>query len=366
MRLVPKAIRDLKPYQPGKPNITFKDPGDGSDIVKLASNENPWGPSPKAIEAVKNCVGNLHRYPDMLSLDLRGRLAELHDMKVENVIVGSGSEGIMATIMRTFLCDEDEILTAENTFIGFHVLARGSGKRTELIPRRPDYRYDMEAMASAVNEYTKVIYIANPDNPTGTIITRREFDAFMEKVPERCLVIYDEAYYEFAASDERFPNSLSYRYDNVITLRTFSKAYGLAGVRVGYGFAHEELIENLLKVKLTFEPSLPAQVAALAAIEDHEFLETTLRATEAGRSVIIAGLDAAGLEVLESRTNFVTAKTDGSKHCAALCAGLAERGIFVRDLASFGFPELLRVTVGTERENKLFLDALRPLATAGR
>ncbi len=366
MRLVPKAIRDLKPYQPGKPNLTFMDPSDGGDIVKLASNENPWGPSPKAIEAVRNCVGNLHRYPDMLSLGLRQRLADLYDMKPSNVIVGSGSEGIMATIMRTFLCGEDEILSAENTFIGFHVLARGSGRRTELIPRLPDYRFDLEKMAAAINEYTKIIYIANPDNPTGTIITRAEFDTFMEKVPERCLVIYDEAYYEFASKDERFPNSLSYRYDNVITLRTFSKAYGLAGVRVGYGFAHDVLIENLLKVKLTFEPSLPAQVAALAAIEDREFLEKTVKATESGRAVIIEGLKSAGLEVLESRTNFVAAKTQGAEHCNAICTGLAEKGIFVRGLESFGFPELLRVTVGTERENRLFLEALQPLAAAGR
>ena len=364
MRLVPKAIRDLKPYQPGKPNITFK--GAGGDIIKLASNENPWGPSPKAAAAVRDCVDNLHRYPDMLSTELRTRLAELHNMKLANVVAGSGSEGIMATIMRTFLCDEDEILSAENTFIGFHVLARGSGNRTELIPRRPDYRYDMEAMGNAVSEYTKIIYIANPDNPTGTIITRTEFDAFMKKVPERCLVIYDEAYYEFAAGDERFPDSLTYRYDNVITLRTFSKAYGLAGVRIGYGFAHEELIENLLKVKLTFEPSLPAQVAALAALEDQEFLQKTLRATEAGRAVIEAGLAAAGLEVLESRANFVTAKTEGAEQCLAICDGLAEKNIYVRGLVSFGFPELLRVTVGTERENQLFLEALQPLCAAGR
>ena len=359
MPLVPKAIKNLRPYSPGKPIAEVQRELGLDRVVKLASNENPWGPSPRAIEAVSGALGGLHRYPDMLARDLRSALAARFDVKFENVVVGSGSEGIMANIMRTFLCDEDEILTAENTFVGFMVLANGSGRKITLVPRGADYRYDLEGMSRELSEYTKIIYLANPDNPTGTIFTREEFDAFMKRVPSRCLVIYDEAYIEFAADDARFPDSMSYRYDNVITLRTFSKAYGLAGLRIGYGFAHEDLIANLMKVKLPFEPSVLAQIAGQAALEDQDFLDRTLKGTLAGRELLTAGLKDAGFEVLPGSTNFLAAKTSGPDASAKICRSLLERGVIVRPLTPFGFPELFRVTIGTEEENGIFLEALK-------
>ena len=181
-------------------------------------------------------------------------LAREFDLKVENVIAGSGSEGIMSNIIRAFLCDEDEVLTTEAAFIGFQVLAKSRGVKYRTVPYR-DWHYDLPALAAQINEHTKIIYLANPNNPTGTIFTRHEFDEFYQHVPERVLIILDEAYFEYAKDNPRYPDSMHYRYDNVITLRTFSKIYGLAGVRIGYGFAHEELIRNLLKVKLPFEPS---------------------------------------------------------------------------------------------------------------
>ncbi len=364
MPLVPKAIKNLRPYSPGKPIEEVQRELGLDRVIKLASNENPWGPSPRALKAVEEVLGGLHRYPDMLARDLRGALAERFDVKVENVVVGSGSEGIMANIMRTFLCDEDEILTAESTFVGFMVLAKGSGRKIALVPRKADYRYDLEAMAREINEYTKILYLANPDNPTGTIFTRDEFDAFMEHVPSRALVIYDEAYIEFAADDPRFPDSMTYRYDNVITLRTFSKAYGLAGLRIGYGFAHEDLIANLMKVKLPFEPSIPAQAAGMAALEDRDFLDHTVRGTLEGRKRLAEALNLAGFGVLPGSTNFLAVKADGAEGCQDICRKLLERGVIVRPLAPFGFPELFRVTIGTEEENEVFLEALKE--TIGR
>ncbi len=363
MPLVPKAIKNLRPYSPGKPIEEVQRELGLDRVIKLASNENPWGPSPRALEAVKGAMEGLHRYPDMLARELRGSLAARFDVKVENVVVGSGSEGIMANIMRTFLCDEDEILTAESTFVGFMVLANGSGRKITLVPRKDDYRYDLEAMAREINEYTKIIYLANPDNPTGTIFTRDEFDAFMEHVPSRALVIYDEAYIEFAADDPRFPDSMTYRYDNVITLRTFSKAYGLAGLRIGYGFAHEDLIANLMKVKLPFEPSIPAQAAGRAALEDREFLDHTVKGTLEGRKRLAKALIGAGFEVLPGSTNFLAVKAAGAESCQVICQKLLERGVIVRPLAPFGFPELFRVTIGTEEENGIFLEALRSTST---
>ena len=358
MPLVPQSIKELKPYSPGKPIAEVRRELGLERIVKLASNENPWGPSPKALAAIAGAVGELHRYPDMTARALREALAARFSVRVENVAVGSGSEGIMATVMRTFLCDEDEILTAENTFIGFMVLARASGNKLTLVPRRPDYRYDLAAIGEAVSEYTKIIYLANPDNPTGTIFTRAEFDAFMAKVPDRCLVIYDEAYFEFTAAEPSFPDSMTYRYDNVITLRTFSKAYGLAGLRIGYGFAHDELVGNLLKVKLPFEPSHLAQVAGLAALEDEDFLRRTVKGTAAGLAMLRATLTAAGLAVLPSHTNFLAVVAKDGESCARLCRRLLERGVVVRPLAAFGFPALFRVSVGTPAELAVFAEAL--------
>jgi len=364
MPLVPKAIRDLRPYPPGKAMEEVQRERGLDRVIKLASNENPWGPSPRAVAAVAKVLASVHRYPDMLARDLRGALSERFGVKLENVIVGSGSEGIMANIMRTFLCDEDEILTAMNTFVGFMVLARGSGRKITLVDRRPDYRYDLEAMSRALGEKTKIIYLANPDNPTGTIFTRREFDGFMARVPSRCLVIYDEAYIEFARDDPRFPDSLSYRYDNVITLRTFSKAYGLAGLRIGYGFARSDLIANLMKVKLPFEPSVTAQVAGRAALEDREFLESTLSKTRVARKSLQARLAEEGFEVLPGCSNFLAVKASSSGACRRICAGLVEHGVIVRPLEPFGYPELFRVTIGTDEENAIFLRILKSLGAS--
>ena len=244
MPLVPRHIQELQSYKPGQ-NIAEIQRKLGLDkIIKLASNENPFGPSPLALEAVKQNLKENFRYPDAAAILLREKLAEKFDLTISNVTVGAGSEGVMSAIMRTFLRQGDEIIGAENSFIGFRVLANASGNRINWVPLK-NYRHDLEAMTKCINEYTKLIYLANPDNPTGTYFTIDEFDEFMNRVPERVLIILDEAYFEYAQHLDDYPDSMHYRYDNVITLRSFSKAHGLAGFRAGYGFAHEDLIENL-------------------------------------------------------------------------------------------------------------------------
>ncbi|RTZ72356.1 MAG: histidinol-phosphate transaminase, partial [Candidatus Neomarinimicrobiota bacterium] len=247
MPLVPSYIQNLENYVPGKPINEVQREMGISEVIKLASNENSLGPSPRAMAAMRQAMEKIHRYPDASGYILRKKLAKKYDVKTDNVVLGAGSEGIMSTIIRTFLLSDDEIISAKNSFIGFRVLANTSGKKIHWIPMK-DYRYDLNAMAEQINDYTKLIYIANPDNPMGTYITREEFDSFYQHVPERVLIILDEAYFEFSQSTSDYPDSMTYRYNNVITLRTFSKAYGLAGARIGYGFAHEELIGNLLKV----------------------------------------------------------------------------------------------------------------------
>src|SRR5438034_5886895 len=210
----------------------------------------------------------------------------------------------MSNIIRAFLCDEDETLTTESAFIGFQTLAKSRGVAYRTVPYK-DWHYDLDALASQVNERTKIIYLANPNNPTGTIFTQRQFDEVYQHVPERVLIILDEAYFEYAKDNPRYPDSMHYRYDNVITLRTFSKIYGLAGARIGYGFAHEELIRNLLKVKLPFEPSTPAQAAGIAALGDHEFLHRSLALNARGLRLLSEGLQDLGVTVVPSQANFV-------------------------------------------------------------
>jgi histidinol-phosphate aminotransferase len=224
-----------------------------------------------------------------------------------------------------------------------------------------DYRYDLVRMADAINDYTKIVYLANPDNPTGTYFTVPEFDAFMERVPERVLVILDEAYFEYAREIDDYPDSMHYRYDNVITLRTFSKVYGLAGLRVGYGFAHDELISNLLKVKLPFEPSRPAQIAALAALEDEDHLAQSIQNNREGKPLLEEAFNRLGLVTIPSVANFVTIKLPDEESAVNLADGLLQRGIIVRHLGVFDWPDMIRITVGLPEENEYLISQLEGL-----
>jgi histidinol-phosphate aminotransferase len=350
MALVPPNIEALRPYEPGRSIEDVRREFKLSRVVKLASNENPLGASPLALEAMRNHLGDLHRYPNA-GLDLRRALAERFELKLENVIAGSGSEGIMSDIFRTFLSDQDEVLTTDAAFIGFQVLAKSRGVRYRTVPYS-DWHYDLPALAAAINERTKVVYLANPNNPTGTIFTKHEFDAFYRSVPERVLIILDEAYCEYAMDNPRFPDSMHYRYDNVITLRTFSKVYGLAGVRIGYGFAHEDLIRALLKVKLPFEPSTLAQAAGIAALDDREFLHRSLLLNARGLKFLGDAFTRLGLVVVPSEANFLMLPVKSAQQAERLTLEMLKLGVIIRPLRAFGLPQCVRITVGTDEENQ--------------
>jgi histidinol-phosphate aminotransferase len=347
----------LRPYEAGRTIESVRKQYGLARIAKLASNENPLGASHKAIEAMGRTLAGLNLYPNG-GLELREVLAQQFDLEVENVIAGSGSEGIMSNIIRAFLCDEDEVLTTEAAFIGFQVLARSRGVKYRTVAYR-DWHYDLPALAAAINENTKIIYLANPNNPTGTIFTKHQFDEFYKHVPERVLIILDEAYFEYAKDNPRYPDSMHYRYDNVITLRTFSKAYGLAGARIGYGFAHEELIRNLLKVKLPFEPSTPAQAAGVAALADKEFLHRSLELNARGLRQLAAGLADMGLTVVPSEANFVMMVLASEQEASGIFEELLSQGVVVRPLKAFGLPNCLRISTGTDEDNNLALNAFR-------
>jgi histidinol-phosphate aminotransferase len=355
-RLVPSYIEGLCPYEPGRSAEEVRLQYGLQRVVKLASNENPLGPSPLAVEAIQRNLHSVHLYPRS-GLSLRQALAARYGVKVENVIVGSGADSIIATIVRTFLCDEDEILTTEAAFGGFQVTARSRGVAYRTVPYR-NWHYDLEALAEAITDRTKIIYLANPNNPTGTIFTRSEFERFHGRVPGRTLVILDEAYCEFAKDDPAYPDSMLYRFDNVITLRTFSKVYGLAGVRVGYAFAHDVLIRNLLKVKLPFEPGVLAEVAGIAALQDEAFVAKSLALNQAERPFVESALMERGFAVVPSHANFLMIVFPDADVAAEFTDALLRQGIIVRPLKSFGLPNCIRISIGTKEENGLLVDAI--------
>jgi histidinol-phosphate aminotransferase len=357
MPLVPPYIESLRPYEAGRSIDAVRKQYGLERIAKLASNENLLGPSPKAVAAMRAALDDINYYCDG-GLRLREVLAKRYDVKLENVITGSGSESLIANIMRTFLCDEDEVLTTEAAFIGFQVVARSRGVRYRTVPYR-EWTYDLEALAGAITPQTKIIYLANPNNPTGTIFTKSQFDEFYKHVPERALIILDEAYFEYAKDNPRYPDSMHYRYDNVITLRTFSKVYGLAGVRIGYGFAHQELIRNLLKVKLPFEPSSLAEAAGIGALQDPEFLHHSLEVNARGLKVLTEGLEDLGLTVVPSDANFVMLPLPSEEDAMRIFEDLMRLGVIVRPLKAFGLPHCLRISTGLDEDNELCIEALR-------
>ncbi len=348
--LIPRHIRELQPYVAGKTLQEVIREHNPPKISKLASNENRHGASPKAIEAAKASFSSIMNYPDPTAAALRDRIADKLHVKRENVIAASGSEGVMSLVMRAFFHDHEEALTAAATFIGFVVLVNARGVRLRQVPLTADYRFDLPALAEAITPETKIIYLANPNNPTGTYFTRQEFEAFMARVPSHVLVLLDEAYVEYTDGVDDFPDSLQYRLDNVITLRTFSKAYGLAGLRVGYGIGQEDLIANLIKVKLPFEPSTPAQAAALAAIDDTEFLHESLEIVRSGKKRLYDFLDQHNVPHVKSVANSVMVIFDSEQDAIGYTEGMLKNGVVLRRLPAFGLPNCVRITVGLPDE----------------
>lgn len=357
-KLVPDYIEKLEVYQAGKPIEELAREKGLTKITKLASNENPLGPSPYAIREMTNALWDVHRYPDMFAHQLKNSLCELYKLKPQNIILGNGSEGIMGYIVRAFLQPDEEVVTSENTFIGFLILAKSVGAKLIQVPRRPDYKYDVEAMAKKITENTKIVYIANPDNPTGTYITKEEFDFLMKHVPAHTIVILDEAYFEFAQKTRDYPDSMTYRYDNVLTLRTFSKAYGISGVRCGYGFGAEYLIGNLHKVKLPFEPGLIAQKGAYGALKDHPHLLRTLENNSEQYEILYDYLVKHGFLTIKSVTNFVTIKTGSEEASLYLYNELLNHGVIIRPLQANLMPDHVRISIGTKEEMTHFYEAM--------
>ena len=353
--LIPDYIQGLPAYVPGKP-VEEVEQELKIHAVKLASNENPLGPSPKAMEAARRALGEANWYPDGGSKRLREVLATRNNVRFEEVFVGLGSSEIIDLASRVLLRPGLDGITSEGTFALFAIAIRASGGRLIQTPMR-NYTFDLEAIAAAVTPQTRVIYIANPNNPTGTAFGHDEFAAFLKKVPGDVLVVLDEAYCEYAARPDLPKSRALFReYNNILTLRTFSKVYGLAGLRIGYGIGHPTLVAEMNKLRTPFNVTSVGQAAALAALDDTDHVERSVESNRHERQRLFEELRKLGLSPVPSETNFLFVPI--GPNAKSLCDELLLEGVIVRPMGWMGFPEAIRISVGSPTENTKLLLAL--------
>ena len=354
--MIRKCVDNIAPYSPGKPIEEVKRELGLDEVYKLASNENPLGPPESAVEAMKLAAGKVSRYPDADAYELRSALAEYHSVKRDQIILGDGSNELLKLISLTFLEPGDEIIMPKPSFGEYARTAAICGAVAKAIPLTEDYVLDLPTMVAAISSRTKLIYICNPNNPTGTVVDKRLLKQLMHRM-EDVIVILDEAYFEFV-QDENSPDGVAFfkEFPNVISLRTFSKAYGLAGLRVGYGVCHEEIAKAMNKVREPFNVNSLAQVAALAALNDSGYLAKSVKYNTVERDFLYTELKRRGFQVVPSQANFMLVEV--IRDSVDVFQGLLRKGIIVRSGDIFGYPTKIRLSVGLRRENEAFLKAL--------
>ncbi len=352
---IPEHIQKLKPYKAGKPIEELAREKGIQKIVKLASNENPLGPSPKAVEEIKKHLNELHRYTNPSAYKLVNAIAKKYNKRSGQIVTGSGSDSLLQYLITAFSDEEDELLTSEGTFIGWYVNANKYGRKSKLVPLR-NYHIHLDRIAGEINSKTKIIYLANPNNPTGTMFTRNEFENFMKKVPDSVLVVLDEAYTVYAESNPDYPNGLSYELDNLLVLRTLSKAYGLAGIRIGFAFGKEYLINEMYKVKLPFEPNELAQEAAIAAIQDDAFLRETVELNTKSLQMMMKKFDEIRIDYVPTSGNFFLILFPDEGFTVEFNNECLNRGLILRHVNTFGIPNGIRINSGTIEETEFALE----------
>jgi histidinol-phosphate aminotransferase len=353
----------VKCYEPGKPIEEVQRELGLKNVIKMASNENAFGPSPMALRAIEKQIKEIHRYPDAGCFYLKKALSQRFKVSLNQIVIGNGSDEIIVMALRAFLKKDDEVITAKPTFLIYRIATQVQGGQCVEVPMKGN-RYDLAAMKRRVNRKTKIIFIANPDNPVGTYVNHRELASFIRNVPQRCLVFIDEAYFEFANIKHDFPKSLTFlKRPNVIVSRSFSKAYGLSGLRIGYAFGHSAMIQALDKTREPFNVNSIAQAAALAALKDQNYLGAVIRKTEEGKQYLDSQLKQLGINVIESATNFLLIYL--GRRASSVYAALLKKGVIVRSMDAWGMTNYLRVTVGTVEENRLFIRQLGSILKEG-
>ena len=359
MPLVPPYVASLTPYVPGKPIEEVEREYGVSGVAKLASNENALGPSPKALAAAREACARVNLYPDGSAFSLRNALAAKLGVTPAEVFVGNGSNELIELLVRTFVLDGEEVLTSAQSFVAYKLAAQAHGRTLVEAPMRERFSYDLDALRKLMSRRTKVVFLANPDNPTGTWFPERDLVPFLDTTPRETLVVLDEAYVEFVDAPG-FQDALALRrkYPNLVVLRTFSKIHGLAGLRLGYGLARPDVVEYIDRVRAPFNVNLVAQAAGVAALGDDEHVEKSRALVRTERPLLEEGLRALGATVAPSQGNFVLADFPG-RPGKELFEALLREGVVVRPLGGYGFPTAQRITLGLRAENEKCLAALR-------
>ncbi len=355
------GVRGLQPYQPGKPIDELEREYGVKDALKLASNENPLGPSPLALEAARHALGEVWLYPDGNGFRLKRKIAARHGVPMEWITLGSGSSEPLDFVVRLFVSPQSEVLFSAHSFALYPILTQMAGARGIAVPAR-SWGCDLEAMLAAVTGRTAVIFIANPNNPTGTWLEGASLEAFLRQLPERVMVVIDEAYFEYAnhpaTGAEGYPDTSGWvtRYPNLVVTRTFSKCYGLAGLRVGYAISRPEVAELMNRVRPPFNVTSVALAAAEAALEDEEHRRRSVESNAAGLEQLAAGFRRLGLEYIPSAGNFIC--VDVGRDAAPVYEALLREGVIVRPVANYGMPRHLRITVGKPEHNDIIISSL--------
>lgn len=349
---------NITPYVAGKPIEETKRQLGLKDVIKVASNENPLGVSPKALEAIKKNLSGINRYPDSQSFCLKKRLAQYLKLEPSNIVLGNGSDEVIDIIIKTFVEEDENIITADITFLEYEIISQVNNRRIITVPLKY-FKYDLEAVKQKIDKKTKLVFIANPNNPTGTYITRSELEDFVNGLPDNVLVVLDEAYDTFIDVND-FGGGLKYIDNkNVIVLKTFSKAYGLAGLRIGYAVAKEGLASYMERVRQPFNINILAQKAAVAALGDEKFLRKTREVILEGKNYLYDVLSKQGIAYVPSVANFIL--IDTGRDGVAVFRDMLKHGVIVRDMKQYGLKNFIRVTIGTKKENEKFIKVLKKI-----
>ena len=358
LSLAQPGVQKLSPYVPGKPveELAREFGLRPQDIVKLASNENPLGPSPRAIEAIKAALPEMTRYPDGNGFALKSALSERLGVSPAMITLGNGSNDILELITRAFVGPQHEVVFSQHAFAVYPIVTQAVGARAVVVPAR-DWGHDLEAMAAAITPATRLVFIANPNNPTGTWIDAAALEAFLARVPEQVIVVLDEAYTEYVENGE-VPNGMDYlaRYPNLLVSRTFSKAYGLAALRVGYAVCQPAIADAMNRVRQPFNVNSLALAAAVATLADADYLAASCKVNREGMAQLEAGFAALGLSWIPSRGNFIA--VDLGREASGIYQALLRQGVIVRPVGNYEMPNHLRVSIGLAQENQRFLDVL--------
>ena len=357
--LAVQGVQKLVPYVPGKPVEELERELGLNNIVKLASNENPLGPGSKALAAIQNTLSELSRYPDGNGFSLKQALANKLNISTDQITLGNGSNEILELLARTFLTPDLEVIFSEHAFAVYPLVTQAVGAAARVAPAL-DYGHDLEAMLALVNKNTRLVFIANPNNPTGTLLTGEAIEKFVSALPETVLCVLDEAYFEYVNPEDRYDSiGCLGKYPNLIITRTFSKAYGFAGLRMGYGLSSSNIADMLNRVRQPFNNNMLALAAAEAALTDDEYLFETISCNQQGMKQLTDAFLELGLSWIPSSGNFVS--VDLNQAAQPIYDALLNKGVIVRPVANYGMPNYLRISIGTKQENQLFIEALKSI-----